>query len=71
MHCAVLTWTEVRAPRLLHCEELPDCSHRQKKGYLESVDQTTGLDYWNGLNCYKSFFLQITAFWKVLIQSLH
>ena len=61
VHCAVLTRTEVRASRVLHCEELPDCSHRRKKGYLESVDRTTGLDYWNGLNCCKSLFLEISG----------
>jgi len=28
-------------------------------GCLESVDRTTGLEYWNGLSC---LFLDVTAF---------
>ena len=37
-------------------------SHANYNGCLESVDWTTGLEYWNGLNCYKSLFLGMTTF---------
>jgi len=26
------------------------------------LDYNTGLEYWNGLNCYKKLFLDMTAF---------
>ena len=43
--------------------QVPDCSCRQTKGYLESVDWTTGLEYWNGLSCCKkSLFVGMSAF---------
>ena len=49
---------------VVHHEELQvDCSHRRMKpGCLESVDWITGLEYWNGLNCCKKPFLDMTAF---------
>jgi len=59
MHCAVLTRTEVRAPltsapwRVAGVGVIADCVwHRWcPKVCLKSMDWTTGLEYWNGLNC--------------------
>jgi len=31
--------------------------HDVCRGCVESVDWTTGMEHWNGLNCYKSLFV--------------
>jgi len=58
--CAVLCQHEWKWELIqpLYPEELqvPDCSCRWMKGCLELVDWTTGMEYWNGLNCCKKPF---------------
>ena len=34
------------------------------------LDWNTGLEYWNGLNCYKTPFCDMTAFQKVVTHSV-